>query len=439
MRVECLNGLVGLSDKDCPCAEEAVSLGERSFSQLFEESDTRTLVWTENGGVLPTANTDAQVSVYQQGQKLLPTQYTIFHDTATGESEIRVGSLTHYDGATYEVIVIITDPEGRPDDWNESSSGYYLTDYENGLPLVDALFANTDCSEESIWDMLRSARAEAIRDFQSDLVQSLNVSRESRLMTWRGVIGKTEGQFNTPAARVGVQIRPVYRMKDAYLTVKALHYSIETPGGYIVTFESNDPAFSTKTALITSNGTGWERYELPNPIQLPMYSITEESLRYSITIQTNGARTRTNRIFCCKKPAWASMLHVGGVSVANSVNNELNYTGSHMGGIGVEAYFDCDKLAWLCDLEEMNGVDFLDLVARCIQYKGAIKLAGRILESGRVNYYTVLQPEAMQAKRQRLQQLYADAMAWLVQNMPANVSSCWGCDKRAPRRHTLVS
>lgn len=81
------------------------------YQQSFSAQVTNVLTWTKNGGVLPTTNTKAQIYVFQEGQKLeegASVQYTIAHATAPGESEITVDATTHYSGANYEVIAVIT-------------------------------------------------------------------------------------------------------------------------------------------------------------------------------------------------------------------------------------------------------------------------------------------------------------------------------------------
>lgn len=81
------------------------------YHQPFTGQSSNVLTWTENGGVLPTTNTQAQIWVFQRGQKLeegAAVQYTISHNTAPGESQIIINSATHYTGADYEVIAIIT-------------------------------------------------------------------------------------------------------------------------------------------------------------------------------------------------------------------------------------------------------------------------------------------------------------------------------------------
>lgn len=329
---------------------------------------------------------------------------------------------------------------GRPADWNDSDTGYYLTDSEYGFPMVDAMFANIDCSEDTVWDMLDEARTDAIRDVKNDLLQALNQYRESNLTNYRGLIAKAESKTVYPVSAnvFGVQIRPQRRMKDAFWTIKALHLGIDTAGDYEVTISSNDSTWTPVSYTITVTSAAWTRYEPEEALQLPMYSIATSDLKYNITYSPGAARARVNKFTCCGVSfGWMNHIDAGGINIA-ALDDDYRYCGTTAQGLAVEGYFDCNKLDWICDLNELNGYEFQDLIGRAIQAKGKIKLISRILDSGRVNYYTLLQPEKMNADRQTAQSMYADYVMWIVQNMPANITSCWGCEKRGPRVTKIV-
>lgn len=79
------------------------------YAQSFPSASSATLTWTENGGTLPLTNTQAQVYVYSNGRKLEETvEYTFNHASSPGESEIIINALTHFPGANYETIAVVT-------------------------------------------------------------------------------------------------------------------------------------------------------------------------------------------------------------------------------------------------------------------------------------------------------------------------------------------
>lgn len=71
------------------------------FNQEFLDTTSSTLTWTQNSGKLPTINLLAAIHVYQNGQKLVDSQYTI-----TLPATITIDSNTHYDGSNYIVFAI---------------------------------------------------------------------------------------------------------------------------------------------------------------------------------------------------------------------------------------------------------------------------------------------------------------------------------------------
>ena len=66
----------------------------------FLSSNTNVLILSANSGITQVSNVNANVLVFQNGQKLLPTvQYIISGSTVT------IDTNTHYDGANYEIVV----------------------------------------------------------------------------------------------------------------------------------------------------------------------------------------------------------------------------------------------------------------------------------------------------------------------------------------------
>jgi len=71
------------------------------FNQEFLNTTSAILTWTQNAGVLPLTNLAASVHVYQNGQKLIASQYVI-----TAPATITIDANTHYNGSNYIVFAI---------------------------------------------------------------------------------------------------------------------------------------------------------------------------------------------------------------------------------------------------------------------------------------------------------------------------------------------
>jgi hypothetical protein len=71
------------------------------FNQEFLNTTSNILTWTQNGGILPKTNLSASIHVYQNGQKLIESQYVI-----TAPATITIDSNSHYDGSNYIIFAI---------------------------------------------------------------------------------------------------------------------------------------------------------------------------------------------------------------------------------------------------------------------------------------------------------------------------------------------
>jgi len=71
------------------------------FNQEFLAALSNVLTWTQNNGVLPVTNLNAAIHVYQNGQKLIASQYVI-----TAPATITIDANTHYNGSNYIVFAI---------------------------------------------------------------------------------------------------------------------------------------------------------------------------------------------------------------------------------------------------------------------------------------------------------------------------------------------
>ena len=78
----------------------STSISVYASNNLYQNQSGVSIVLPANSGITAVSNTDAQVFVFQNGQKIWPgVQYTISGSTIT------INAATHYDGANYEVIV----------------------------------------------------------------------------------------------------------------------------------------------------------------------------------------------------------------------------------------------------------------------------------------------------------------------------------------------
>ena len=332
-----------------------------------------------------------------------------------------------------------------PENWNTSSSGYYLTDPEHGFALLDAIYASSDCGDGSIWDLLTKARSQAIRDFATDLRAVMSRYHEPRVKPWKGVIGqpKHTTKAGILATYAGVIIQP-QPLRDASFVVTGIRLGLDASGDVTVNITSNDPDFVALTATVSVAANQFTVNTLDTPISLPMFSERRpEDLTYAIYYEMpEGAQHLVNKFTCCGlRQPWQQHLSVKGVTSDDTDVDEMLTGGADPLGLVLEGYFVCDELEWICNLEQFASSGVLDVVAKAIQAKGAAKLISAIIEAGptAVNLYTLLGVEQLYARRQQLQVNYVEAVDWVARNFPQSATDCFVCkDKRFITRRGIM-
>lgn len=331
---------------------------------------------------------------------------------------------------------------GQPSGYNDSTSGYYLDDFDHGFPIKEALYAHIDCDKTNIWDMLSEARSNGIRDVKNDLLQALQANRENPVINWRGSIGMRESvnSFQNTTNVVGWQLRPRNRMKDAYFMLTGAWIKIDTGKSVNVHVTSNDVEFTASSGVASCTANTWSQFTFSSPVSLPLFREAQWDVRYNVYYEPDGAKAMPNKLWCCTTPQWMNHLDVGSFALSSAPIDD-NFVPNHSEGAGLvlNGYFTCNKLDWICDIDEMNGYNMQDLIARLIQWRSSISLMNRVLKSGKVNYYSLVVGDSYAMHQKKLIDLYTNTIDWVAQNLPSGVSSCWGCEKDAPQIISLKS
>lgn len=333
--------------------------------------------------------------------------------------------------------------DGRPVGYNTSDSGYFITDNEYGFPIKHAVFENTDCND-TFWGAMQEAKDKAISSFKLDLRRTLALVRDKQIGSWNGLIGRTKQDATVfvSDSTVGIQIRPK-RLRDAYLALKGVWFGLDTTlADVTLTISSNDPAFTPITQSLSSVAGQFNQVAFESEIRLPLYSDSQDQLYYYLEYEPGAAKPLNNDLWCgCSGEGWKKSLKVGSYAHSNaSTFNEFGkYTGKKAYGLAFDAYIDCANLDWICNLTELNGFDMRDMIARSVQMKAAVKLIAYVLDSGRVNRYSVLEADNLTAKAQHLSELYARNVNWIAEHLPANITACWGCKKGQPQIASILT
>jgi len=203
--------------------------------------------------------------------------------------------------------------DNEPDGFDTSDSGYYLTDQDYGLTLMDG-------SAVEGWTILENARTQAIREFQTDLLAAIRDRFDSSVSPFNGYVGKLKstGTKTVSSDYLGIRIRS-RRQKGLRLVLEKCLLGLNTSGTYAVSITSNDPLYVAPASLNvvhvanTFNGTVW-----PSGVSLPLWSEScpDDYLEYYISFDRNGALPLNNSLTCCgnKRQDWANHFLAAGFS-----------------------------------------------------------------------------------------------------------------------------
>ena len=137
-------------------------------------------------------------------------------------------------------------------------------------------------------------------------------------------------------------------------------------------------------------------------------------------------------------------------------------TSSRANGLVLVGSADCLGLNWIC--ERFNSSVFgrtndlaawYRVLAKLTQFKAAEMLASMILESGRINRYTLLNGDILAQKRAyfeaqyynyigtveykpRKGEIFTGRLRWLAENIPANVTDCLKCKSGGFKKSSIL-
>jgi len=324
--------------------------------------------------------------------------------------------------------------EGIDAGYTDSDSGYYLTDPLYGIPNLSAVLATrAQCepADNTVYNTLNEARQSAIRDIRTDLMTALSRFREGA-GAWRGVIAKNRAVTGTvnSLGKNGTQLYSTRRLIDASFVITDLFIGANFTGTVDVKFESNHRTFTQADITCNTVAGTFEQNMLVTPVTIPLYDAAEQELFYNLYWEPTGVqKPLTSSIWCCGGPgAWAKFVQVGGFNLATLEERTL-YRSSTASGILIGGYISCAKLDFICNLDELNGYDWKELLGRTLLFKSAIYAFSQMISSDQVNLQTLLNAEQAGKRMKELSEAYATNIEYIAKSLPTGFSGCWGCNK----------
>lgn len=324
--------------------------------------------------------------------------------------------------------------DDEPAGFDTSISGYYLTDPDFGLTAMDGVSV-------AGWGVLEQAREQAIREFKTDLLASLRSRFDLAASPFNGYFGKLKYTSTRSVSNdyLGIRIR-ARRQKGMKVVLTKCLLGLDTSGSYTVTVTSNDPLFVAPDNLTVThttgsfNGTDWPG----SGIELPLWSdsLDCDYLEYYISFDRSGATPYNNLLTCCgNNEGWQKHLKSSGFSAGTATPETTGSFSSAAMGMSLKGYITCETLDWICELNEVGGLDFQDIIARCIQWRGAAIACSLLIESPGISVGNGFNLPILADRRTLLNGKYAPAVKWVSENIPRGLTDCFTC-KPSNKFHT---
>lgn len=323
-----------------------------------------------------------------------------------------------------------------------SHSGYYIDDMEDGIPLIFPASAK-DCGDSDLYDILLRSRIEAAQEFVTDFGATLTQFTLPRHAEVISPIGEIKKNVNVPLATtmddlIGITIEP-RRIRGATGTITRIRVRMSAAlvNAALSIYSDADDYTTPIVGAITFSAAANVLTEIPltEPIILPSTDQHSNTIRYAILFDRQGANpynyTRNcgtgcgKRIVPWSKYAEVDGIYVGATSEIKDFDKDINKTY----GLIIDMRWSCKSMDWMCraHASEWSSLPYFRVIGKVLQLMTVNKLIGYILNSGKLNRYTLVKSEFLMGKRNHNRKEIADRLAWLSENIPADIVDCYQC------------
>lgn len=285
----------------------------------------------------------------------------------------------------------------------ESDSGLFMTDMDSlNLDLEEA---RTDCTKDSLWEYLHAARKNALATMETDLLTALESMYQLQLQPFRGLLGEqraagyvaglTEGQ----TVSVSLTTRS---LPGAFLKL----YRIGLVVNSNVDVQVSVPGLVTPLTVVCSANTN-SFTSLPEPLLLPLDGST-----YTFSYVVSGFVPQANKLNCdCGGQQERINQYL--IGLVNAPANGLILT--------LEA--GCNGLAAVYATLAANGAA-AKVLAAALRFQALALAVERILNSGTIQRFTLMEADQLYAKRNTYKKEYSDRIHWLVTPKGIDIAGC---------------
>ena len=323
--------------------------------------------------------------------------------------------------------------EERPENYNSSSSGYFLTDPEWGIPFKTVAFASPDCfSGGTIWEVMQNSIDKAIIDFCTDLNASLYSKYDSRFKQFSGFMGQMDsnGTLST-SKQYAVQKVNFLNYSSGCFTVDKIALGLSCDAIVDVRIrDSQNPSVILHTIPSVEAKAGqFASFGLEEPIELPMQLDGCRAACYLFEYEIpDGCKPINNKITCCgKKPAWLSFAKITGFNTDDL--GVINSAGKYAQGLLIGGFVGCRTLDWICEDIKVGdkGLSLMRTIAATIRMKAVVKLGNTIHNTGKINFTTLLDTDRLMGQIRKCNSGYSQNIQFICENLPVDMCDCLKC------------
>jgi hypothetical protein len=337
--------------------------------------------------------------------------------------------------------------DNKPADAAVSDSGIYLDEID-GLPLRLSESAS-DCEEGSLWDILEKSRNNAIPIFKTDLMASLNQKYKQRRNPFKGVIGgsKFKNSISVPGTHGGVRIYCA-NIISGVMTIRRIGLAFELADTFDIELYNNVDDQPIQTFTVTTQANKFVWYDLPIPVEIEMSDDTGENPEYYLIYSVTSNKPKDVRAGCgCgggsykyywnrenpmfrtyERERWSEYIMLTGTQ-GNDISDRENWsTREQLNGIILDAEFSCKNLELICKQSfnyESNAEAFV--MAYAIRFRAAASIIDKILTSGNIDRYTMMEREPLMGKKNTFLKEYKERIAYLTDNINWKANDCLAC------------
>lgn len=334
-----------------------------------------------------------------------------------------------------------------------STSGLFMDDLEGGIHLKAVKNADT-C--RNLAQMCISARDQAIKMLQDDLIVALSTKYKRANKPYKGGIGRMSFAQTLGVTRPiqGWRLTPNY-FSDGMVKVKALSLIVNkdttevlqviltrVPVGEVVGEVVNFWPVNTTANMYATIDIG------ADPLKLP-FVVNNQRVEYYFTFDRSAAfedvAPKDNIIRCstCEKNAdpFNGYVTVKGVQL-NSLGNlsDIVTDETYCHGIIADVEINCDTETLFC--REYNDEEPVAIaMSYAVRFKAGELLIEDVLRQTDINRYTTMDKERLWGKRSHYRKEYEGRILFLANHLDIVSSNCYVCQEVAnkPRFQPIYS